>query len=300
MRANRGPYRFLLRGWDKISDLDLAVRVLDTEFFKTELEPLPLPIEKLSPSLVIAPHQDDETIGAGGTLLLARNSNIRTNVLYLTDGAPQSGTVEYADDVKEAVAIRTREAQEVCSRLNAQVFDLGLSNADLRPRMRHAVVIADLISDLRPKVVLAPWILDSPAKHRAANHLLWAANRVKSLPHFEVWGYQVHNSLYPNGYVDITPVLEEKRQLLDCFVSQNRFSAPYDHLSIAMAAWNSRILRGPERRYLELFFAVPSGEFFRLVEQFYFKDLSTTYRGHTHVLPGMIDFHKEITSGAGV
>ncbi|PSQ88213.1 MAG: hypothetical protein BRD45_07035 [Bacteroidetes bacterium QS_8_64_10] len=36
--------------------------------------------------------------------------------------------------------------------------------------------MADLVGAMQPDVVLAPWLLDAPPKHRLANHLLWLAN----------------------------------------------------------------------------------------------------------------------------
>lgn len=294
LRAARGPYRFLVKRWDAINDLELAARVLGTDYFKHELEPLPLPIKNISSILVLAPHQDDESIGAGGALLLARNAGCRLTVLYLTDGAPEPQNATFAGNVEEAVAVRDKEALQACSHLRADIAYLGLSNVKVFPTIVHARKLAQILHDLRPQVVLAPWLLDSPAKHRMTNHLLWAANRMMPLPDFEVWGYQVHNTVYPNGYIDITSVIEEKRQLIQYFQSQNNFSAPYDHLAIGLAAWNSRILRGPEKKYLELFFTVPKDELFKLVERFYFKDLRATYRGHAQVLPGMAEFHRSV------
>ncbi len=39
------------------------------------------------PWLVFAPHPDDETFGMGGSLLLAKQQNIATHVVFVTDGA---------------------------------------------------------------------------------------------------------------------------------------------------------------------------------------------------------------------
>ena len=69
LRAQRGPYRFLVSKWDAIDDVNLAARVLGTEFFSSKLAPVPLDLENIGPVLVVAPHQDDEIIGAGGSLI---------------------------------------------------------------------------------------------------------------------------------------------------------------------------------------------------------------------------------------
>lgn len=294
LRARQGPYRFLVRRWDGVSDIELASRLLTTEFFEKELQPLPLPVEELDALLLLAPHQDDELIGAGGTLLRARQAGAAVHVLYLTDGA--QANVGYASSEAESAAIRDREAATVCKRLGANKHDLGLANIWPRPQRADLERLAALIRDIAPQVVLTPWLLDNPAKHRLANHLLWLTDRLHRLDGFEVWGYQVHNSLLPNGLVDITAVAEEKRALLTCYRSQNEHCQRYDHLGMALSAWSSRFLpHAPEARYAELFFTLPVRAFLAQVERLYLPDLATTYRQHGPVLAGARALHKAIT-----
>jgi LmbE family N-acetylglucosaminyl deacetylase len=243
---------------------------------------------------VIAPHQDDEAIGAGGTLLIASAAGVRIDVLYVTDGAAK--TPPYAASSSESIQVRNREAQEACSKLGASMHHLHISNLAPKPTVSHLDRLSEVIHALNPQVVMAPWILDSPAKHRLVNHLLWLAHKRNRLPDFEVWGYQVHNTLFPNGYVDITDVAEKKREILRCFRSQNQFGQCYDHLAMGMAAWNTRFLdRSPRRRYIEVFFTLPVGELLRLVESFYFLNLHATYRSDSRVIQGVSALHEEIT-----
>jgi LmbE family N-acetylglucosaminyl deacetylase len=296
LRAERGPYRFLVKRWDAISDIDLAVRVLGTQFFKNELVPVPLPVKKLRSILVIAPHQDDEIIGAGGSLLIASAVGVPIDVLYITDGASQRPA--YAPTPTESARIRDREAQQVCSKLGATIHRLGISNTAPKPTVDDLDQLSDTIQGLKPQVVMAPWILDLPAKHRLVNHLLWLAHQRHNLPDFEIWGYQVHNDLFPNGYVDITQAAVEKRKLLECYRSQNQFYQCYEHLAMGMGAWNSRFLKeSPSPRYVEIFFVLPLRELLRLVQSFYFSDLWTTYRGHRRVIQGATQIHRAALGG---
>jgi LmbE family N-acetylglucosaminyl deacetylase len=284
----------LIRRWDKINDIDLATNVLGTEFFASELKPLPLPIRQLRSILVIAPHQDDEAIGAGGSLLIASTAGAKINVLYVTDGAAKNAS--YADGPADASHIRNQEAREVCKRIGATMHQLNISNLSPSPTIEQVDQLAEIICELDPQVIMAPWILDSPAKHRLVNHLLWLAHQRKRLPSCEVWGYQVHNTLIPNGYVDITEEAEKKLELLRCFKSQIEFGQCYDHLAMGMAAWNARFLeRSSQPRYVETFFTIPMSEHLRLVETFYFTDLETTYRGDQKVLQGAHSIHEAVT-----
>jgi LmbE family N-acetylglucosaminyl deacetylase len=293
IRKGSGPYRFLVRRWKGISDIDLAIGVLDTQCFDRTLVPMPLPVEKMRSILVLAPHQDDETIGAGGTLLIAQKAGVKIHVLFITDGRTQK-TPFYASSPEEVVQIRNREAAEVCKLLGANIHHLGLDNARLNPKIDDLDRLTRKIRQLDPQVLLVPWLLDTP-KHRIVNHLLWLANRCSPIPDCEVWGYQVHNSLIPNGYVDITEVAEEKWKILKYYVSQLLHVRRYDHLAKGMAAWNCRFLPGykadPVARYVEVFFALPLHEHLKLIESFYFRDLDATYRG-MDVVEGMKRIHK--------
>ena len=280
-RTQSGPYRFLIRNWNEISDINLAIGVLDTQFFDSELVPQPLSVNQLRSILVLAPHQDDEVIGAGGTLLIAKKAGVKLHILFITDGRSK-GPVSYGETPEAVIEIRNREAAMVGSHLGAQIHHLGINNSRPLPSVADLDRLSDIIKNLEPQVLLVPWLLDTP-KHRLVNHLLWLAQQRHPLPNCEVWGYQVHNTLLPNGYVDITDVAEEKRKLLEYYVSQNENVMRYDHLAMGMAAWNCRFLpdyKGDSAaRYVEVFSAFPLKAHLKLIESFYLTDLDVTYRG---------------------
>ena len=289
LRSEQGPYRFLIKKWDRITDINLAANILQTEYFRHELIPVPLPIQEISSIVVIAPHQDDETIGAGGSLLLARDANVRIDILFITDG----------DLPKAPSYIRFEEAKEVCKRLRANMHELGISNYLPRPQLVHLEKLATILKNLAPQVVMVPWLLDWSAKHRLTNHILYLAHKCFGLPNFEIWGYQVHNCLFPNGYVDITDVAPQKRQLLECYKSQILHYERYDHLAMSMCAWNARFItvsnEHPRAKYVEIFFALPRDEHFNLIERFYFRDFMSTYQGEKKVIDGAISIHRFVS-----
>jgi len=265
---------------------------MDTEFFRHDLRPIAAPVAEFRSYLLIAPHQDDETIGAGGTLLLATAAKARIDIVYVTDGAVLTGP--HAGPA--GVRLRDEEAVEACGQLGATIHRLDLSNPSPAPSATDVDRLAALIEELAPEVIMVPWLLDVPPKHRLANHLLWLANQRRPLSPCEVWSYQTHNTLYPNAYVDITSVAEEKRRILKCFRSQKE----HHHLALGMAAWNARHLpnTGGAPSYAEVFFTLPLDEHLRLVEKFYFPDLDATYKGDRNVLDGARAVHDEIVTGS--
>jgi LmbE family N-acetylglucosaminyl deacetylase len=301
--TGRGRYRFLVRDWSAISDLELAARVLGIESFSEQLAPVALPVEDMGKILVIAPHQDDETIGAGGLLLKAASAGASISIVFVTDGVQRGLAKRLGMDAasEQLAQLRDAEAKRVCELLGADMYQLGISNPDPRPTLSDLDRLIELIAQVGPDVILIPWILDAQVKHRLSNHLLWLADQRSRLPDCEVWGYQVHNTIYPNGYVDITDVIEEKRRLLAVFESQNLHMRRYDHFAMGMCAWNSRYLpealsNGTER-YAELFFAVPLREHLELIQSFYFRDLRSTYRGHERVIAGITPLHNAVVGG---
>jgi LmbE family N-acetylglucosaminyl deacetylase len=67
------------------------------------------------PTLIVAPHPDDETFGCGGLIKLKRASGVRVRVVILTNGeGVASGLCEHPATV---VSARKREALEACQRL---------------------------------------------------------------------------------------------------------------------------------------------------------------------------------------
>jgi LmbE family N-acetylglucosaminyl deacetylase len=280
--------------WQGINDVDLAVRVLDTDFFRNELIPVELPVDRIQSLLSIAPHQDDAAIGTGGTMILANEAGADVSVLYVTDGAQHRPDMS----VQESVRVRSCESDEACRVVNARKIELGLSNLSMRTTVEDIDRLSAIIQEVKPDVVALPWLLDAPVKHRMTNHLLWLAATRSQLPEFEVWGYQVHNTPYPNGMVDITSVIEQKRQLVRCFRSQNEYFKCYDHQAIGMAAWNSRFYHPTPGRvapmYFEVFFALPLAEYLDLLRQFYFADMAMTYRGDSTVLRAAVDIHRQV------
>lgn len=276
--------RFLFKSLTALRSIDLAARVVEVEFFRGAVVPQMLPVEQVESILVLAPHQDDETIGAGGTMVLANEAGARVDVLYVTDGMQMNLPIS----PEESVRVRHAEALQACAVAGATVHTLGVPNVPPVPTLDHVDQLGSMIREIKPEVLLLPWLLDAPPKHRMVNHLLLLANRRSRLPDCEVWGYQVHSGIIPNGVVDITKVFDRKQQMLQAFVSQNSNTQCYDHLSEGLSAWNSRFLpsaTGPvRRRYAEVFFAVPLSTYLELTSEFYRRNLALAYPANQTLL----------------
>lgn len=134
------------------------------------------------PTLVIAPHQDDESLGCGGAITLLRRAGLPVSVLFVSDGTgshPRSRAYPPA----RLRATREAEALDALRTLgvapDAATF-LGLrdtavptiGSADFAAAVRR---VRGILATTRPATILLPWRRDPHGDHRAAWHLLDAA-----------------------------------------------------------------------------------------------------------------------------
>jgi len=163
------------------------------------------------PYLVFAPHADDETLGLGGTLVLAARQGIPATVVVLTDGA-QGGEVQK----------RREEAMAACKVLGVK----DLCFWDFPDRHLHShpdaiTKIAGLVSSIAPGTVFFPSPLEFHPDHRATARFVWQALRNIRYSGL-VWHYEISRQAEANRLIDISSVSENKLQALRCYQGQLR------------------------------------------------------------------------------
>ena len=87
-RPSKRLYKFMITDWIKLKDLDSCKKVLETKRFNRNLQPLVIEYPEGKNILVVAPHPDDDIIGAGGTLLKAKNNGSQDKLVSV---APARG-----------------------------------------------------------------------------------------------------------------------------------------------------------------------------------------------------------------
>lgn len=271
----------------------LRSRLLQEEYMRQSPISLPLEIENLNSVLVLAPHQDDEVIGAGGLLCQLRDKGCEISIAFLTDGVMTDEENSLSDEFW--IEERRKESILACRKLGAKRFELGISNRSCEVSLSKLSKLGKLITSVRPDAVLLPWFLDAPAKHRFANHLLFLVESLHSVPEFTVLAYQVRGQIFSNAFVDITPQLEDKLNLIRIYDSQVKFHR-YDHQSEGLSAWNSRFLpatfRKSQGQYVELFLCAEKEKYLKIVAAIYPPDLDHIYSNHTQVTKAAHDIQK--------
>lgn len=252
----RRAYRWSIRSWFVPGDIAASRVVLDSFRPSRVLKPAPASAPAQRKILVLAPHPDDESIGAGGTLLLAREAGCEVSVLFLTTGRSRERE------------IRRQEAMEVCAAAGFEALFAG-QDADAIDVAAAASCLVEILEERQFDCLFLPFVLDDHDEHRRASAVLLAAATApagaRALPR-EIWAYHVYGPGPMNCVVDISDVADRKRALIARHSSQMA-GRDWAHFALGMSAVISRFLPGdPAPRHAEGFMVVPAEEYLSLVE----------------------------------
>jgi len=193
-------------------------------------------------AVVIAPHPDDETFGAGGMIALKRHLMARVDVIFLTSGeAAHNGCCEIAPE--EVARVRRDEAVNAAERLGldaANLHWLGLNDGAIPSSgdagFRDAVAgLNRLLLQLMPEEIFCPHPFDPWPDHCSAGELAQAAYD-RYVPRCDiifylVWPwYSIPVAMLQRldwstaWRLDISSVLRKKQQAIESYLSN---TVPY-------------------------------------------------------------------------
>lgn len=142
----------------------------------------------LGPTLVVAPHPDDESLGCGGLIALLRERQVPVTVLLLSDGTgSHPGSRRFPAAARYALRLREMRRALVLLGVDAPLVEVGLTDGALPGRgcagFAGAVeVVHGCIDALAPATLLAPWRRDPHPDHRAASEIVRATNTLQQRP----------------------------------------------------------------------------------------------------------------------
>ncbi|MBI5647976.1 MAG: PIG-L family deacetylase [Ignavibacteriae bacterium] len=216
------------------------------------------------PVLVLAPHADDETFGAGGTIARHVAAGHRVTVVLFADNAASlEATSTFRAD--EIIALRRRE-------FDAAMNALGVHEICCLELPGHALDSVDAVSRLRdigiekhPRLLYLPSIFDNHDEHRRVNICAARAFDVPRLASCEARGYEVWSPLPATAVCDISDTLTIKRSAIHCYKSQTSV-IDYEHHITGLNAYRAITLGGGVR-YAEAFLSLPLPQYVRYVTQ---------------------------------
>lgn len=162
--------------------------------------------------LCLAPHPDDESIGCGGIISLYPEN---FKVICLTDGSRAGSNLSKEELIKKR-ADEFNEAMKIAGVENAEM--LGIQDRKLVLN----VDIYEKIDISEYDYIFIPNILDQHRDHKSTavvlNTLLRKKQHKKTLKvvFYEVWA----TLMMPTSYVDISGVVEKKKQMINAHSSQ--------------------------------------------------------------------------------
>lgn len=178
-----------------------------------------------APVLMVAPHPDDETVGAGGTLALHARAGDPVTVLIVTDGRRSGAGGLPPGEMAERRRIEVREAMAELGLAPPVLLDLPEGEWQAE-RLEEA-----LVTELsRARLVYAPGPVDFHPEHLRVARIL--ARLIK--PDRTVRICELGVPLLPalvNRIADVEPVADEKARALARFRTQRENLLPLARLA---------------------------------------------------------------------
>lgn len=208
--------------------------------------------------IAVGAHPDDVEIGMGGTVAGLVRQGMTVLIVDLTDGEPTPfGTKE----------IRASESRAAAAALAAQRLTLTLPNRELFDTVEARTMLAEVIREHRPRLLFAPYPIDSHPDHVAAAAICEAARfygkfvktDMSGEPHFVPRLYHyfaVHLRMVakPSFIVDVSEDLPKKLEALACYESQfganERNAGVLDWVRGQAAVWGGAIGRAAGEPFL--------------------------------------------------
>src|SRR5918996_4215876 len=215
--------------------------------------------------LVIAPHPDDEVLGAGGTVARLSEAGAEVVIAIVTRGAPPL----FAQAGAAKVRCEARAAHAHLGVARTGFLDQPAARLDEVPHHELNRALGELVREVAPDTLLLPFVGDIHLDHQ----LTFLSAMVAARPHgaafpgrilcYETLSETNWNapfmtpSFVPNVFVDISAQLERKLEAMRLYDSQQR-DFPHERSLAAIRAL--AMLRGSTVHR-------PAGEAFMLVRQ---------------------------------
>jgi N-acetylglucosamine malate deacetylase 1 len=179
--------------------------------------------------LFVAVHPDDETLGAGGTILKYKNSGHQIFWLLITK-ANQKTT-----KIPNIVEVQSGYVKQVAKEYGFddwKQFDFLLNDLDKYPLLDIIKDISGYIKKIKPSIIYLHHFADVHSDHRVAFDAVYSCTKNFRYPFIEkILLYETlsetefapairNNAFVPNVFNDITPHMEKKLEIMKMFTTE--------------------------------------------------------------------------------
>ncbi len=167
-------------------------------FFSINVKPQPLILKENDKCLILAPHPDDESIGCAGIMAMQPD---KFKVVCLTHGND-----ERRNEFENAMKV------------------LGVENEILDIKDKHIIDDYEAFKKIDFSgfnYIFIPYIYDQHSDHKAISAHLNKYLNTHKIDDLKIVFYEVWSTMnMPNAFVDITGVVDKKREAINCHQSQ--------------------------------------------------------------------------------
>lgn len=177
--------------------------------------------------LVVSPHPDDETLGAGGSLQRLERNGHQTFWLNVTDISEQLGY--------KAEQVKAREKQiEKIKRFYkfTDFYNMKLDTTRLDQYEDRVIIkkISDYFNEIKPEWIFLPDYNDAHSDHKTVFDWVYACTKVfrnssiKRIMTMEILSEtnfgRPENPFSPNFYIDISDYMDQKIEAVQIYESE--------------------------------------------------------------------------------
>lgn len=179
--------------------------------------------------LVIAVHPDDETLGAGGTLLKHKAKGDEIHCIFCTDIFEDEGFS------KEQIHTRELEIQKISKSYDftsTHRLKLKTTKIDQYSQSHLISLFSQIFTSIKPNILYLPFAYDVHSDHRIIFQTAFSCTKsfrypsiekilmMETLSESEFAPALTHQSFIPNVFVDISEFFEKKCEIMKIYKSE--------------------------------------------------------------------------------
>lgn len=247
----------------KIFDFGTLKNAAKAELFlKIEEKPLDSARGRPEKVLVLAPCPDDDVFGAGGVIALHSRSQDEILILYLCDGS--RGTKTGIRDLS-LIPKRRKEGEAAAKIIGAnELIFWRYADGKLSAGRTTLKAMENVLKDFRPNLVYLPHFLDNNPTHLATNEIFVKAGKLLKDFNPQVYGYEIWVPTFINRLVNVSSVIETKKEAIRCHQSQLK-SRNYLEAILGLNQYRGEVMG--VGKYAEGFLALPFSLYAELFER---------------------------------